>query len=103
MAKHLSAPGLAGQVAVWGEALAAVEPFSAAAIEAALRACAESRGIKAATLIHVTRVAVTGQGVSPGVFDVVAIVGREATIRRLAALRQFLKPSGALSARWLRR
>ncbi len=91
MAKHLSAAGLAGHVAVWGEALAAVEPFSAAAIEAALRACAESQGIKAAALIHATRIAVTGQGVSPGVFDVVALVGREASVRRLGTLQQFLE------------
>jgi glutamyl/glutaminyl-tRNA synthetase len=89
--KHLSAPGLAGQVKAWADALAAAEPFSAAAIEAALRACAESQGIKAAALIHATRVAVTGQGVSPSLFDVVALVGREATARRLARLQQFLE------------
>ena len=88
--KHLSAPGLAGHVKVWAGVLAAAEPFSAAAIEAALRACAESQGIKAAALIHATRVAVTGQGVSPSLFDVVALVGREATARRLAKLQQFL-------------
>jgi glutamyl-tRNA synthetase len=88
--KHLSASGLAGHVKVWAEALAGVEPFSAAAIEVALRACAESQGIKAATLIHATRVAVTGQGVGPSLFDVVALVGREATARRLAKLQQFL-------------
>ncbi len=95
VAKHLSAPGLAGHVKAWADALAGVEPFSAAAIETALRACAESLGIKAATLIHATRVAVTGQGVSPGVFDVVALVGREASVRRLAALRGFLEGAGA--------
>jgi glutamyl-tRNA synthetase len=88
--KHLSAPGLVGHVKGWADALAAAEPFSAAAIEAALRACAESQGIKAAALIHATRVAVTGQGVSPGLFDVVALVGREATARRLARLQRFL-------------
>jgi glutamyl/glutaminyl-tRNA synthetase len=76
--KHLSASGLAGHVKVWAEALAGVEPFSAAAIEVA------------ATLIHATRVAVTGQGVGPSLFDVVALVGREATARRLAKLQQFL-------------
>jgi glutamyl-tRNA synthetase len=88
--KHLSASGLAGHVKAWADALAAAEPFSAAAIEAALRACAESQGVKAAALIHATRVAVTGQGVSPSLFDVVALVGREATARRLAKLQQFL-------------
>jgi glutamyl/glutaminyl-tRNA synthetase len=93
--KHLSAPGLAGPLAAWAGVLAGVEPFTAAAIEAALRACAESQGIKAAALIHATRIAVTGQGVSPGVFDVVALVGREASVRRLATLRGFLEAAGA--------
>jgi glutamyl-tRNA synthetase len=94
--KHLAAPGLAGHVAAWSGALAGVEPFTPAGIEAALRACAESQGIKAATLIHATRVAVTGQGVSPSLFDVVALVGREATVRRVARLQEFLgRPAGA--------
>jgi glutamyl-tRNA synthetase len=34
-------------------------------------------------LIHATRVAVTGQAVSPGLFDVLALVGRERVLRRL--------------------
>jgi glutamyl-tRNA synthetase len=88
--KHLSSPGLAGHAAEWSRVLAGVEPFSPTAIEAALRACAESQGTKAATLIHATRVALTGQGVSPSLFDVVALVGREAAARRLAKLQQFL-------------
>ncbi len=95
VAKHLSAPGLAGHVRVWADLLAAVEPFSPAGIEAALRGCAEAQGIKAATLIHATRVALTGQGVGPSLFDVVALVGREAAARRLAKLQQFLGPTSA--------
>jgi glutamyl-tRNA synthetase len=88
--KHLSAPGLAAHLAAWGEALSAVEPWTPAAIEAALRASAEAQGIKAAALIHATRIAVTGQGVSPSVFDVVALVGRERAVARLARLRHAL-------------
>jgi glutamyl-tRNA synthetase len=94
--KHLSAPGLAAQLSAWGDALAAVDPFTPAAIEAALRACAESLGIKAAALIHATRIAVTGQGVSPSVFDVVALVGRERTLARLARLRKTLASGATL-------
>jgi glutamyl-tRNA synthetase len=86
--KHLSAPDLGPHLAAWSTALAGVDPFTPAAIETALRACAESEGIKAAALIHATRIAVTGQGVGPSLFDVVALVGREATGRRLARLQQ---------------
>jgi glutamyl/glutaminyl-tRNA synthetase len=93
--KHLAAPDLAGRVAAWVSILVGVEPFTPAAIETALRGCAESERIKAATLIHATRVAVTGQGVSPSLFDVVALVGREATARRLVKLQQFLDSTTA--------
>jgi glutamyl-tRNA synthetase len=51
---------------------------------------AEARGVKAAPLIHATRVAVTGQAVSPGLFDVVSVLGRERTLARLDALERFL-------------
>jgi len=84
VAKHLSAPGLAGHLAAWRARLAEVEPFESATIEAALRELAAGRGVKAGLLIHATRVAVTGQAVSPGVFEVVALAGRDRVLRRLA-------------------
>jgi glutamyl-tRNA synthetase len=88
--KHLSAPGLAANLAAWRADLDRVDPFTPVAIEAALRACAEARGIKAAALIHPTRIAVTGQGVSPSLFDVVSLVGRGRAVARLDALGRFL-------------
>jgi glutamyl-tRNA synthetase len=92
--KHLSDPALGPDVGALRVALAAVDPFEAAAVEASLRTVAELRGIKAAVLIHATRVAVTGQAVSPGLFDVLAVLGRERTVARLAALEQFLAAQG---------
>ncbi|HEX5216085.1 MAG TPA: glutamate--tRNA ligase [Vicinamibacterales bacterium] len=82
--KHLSAPDLGPHLAAWRDALAGVEPFDAAALEAALRATADRRGIKAGVLIHATRVAVTGQAVSPGIFEVLELVGRERVLHRLS-------------------
>ncbi|MBE3071366.1 MAG: glutamate--tRNA ligase, partial [Acidobacteria bacterium] len=89
--KHLSVPDLATHVRALGEALALVEPFDAAAIETALRKVADTRGIKAAPLIHATRVAVTGRAVSPGLFEVVAVLGRSRTLSRLDALERHLR------------
>jgi hypothetical protein len=40
-------------------------------------AIAITRRVKAATLIHAVRVAVTGESGSPGLFDVLALVGQE--------------------------
>ena len=50
-------------------------PSMSVATEAALRAVAEARGVKAASLIHAVRVAVTGKTVSPGLFEVARTAG----------------------------
>jgi glutamyl-tRNA synthetase len=63
--------------------LAAVRPFSSQNLEAALRDLARARGIKAALLIHATRVAVTGRAVSPGLFDVLALLGPDRVSARI--------------------
>ena len=59
--------------------------FDVVSTEAALRATADARGVKAATLIHAVRVALTGKSVSPGLFDVVSLLGRERVRIRLTA------------------
>jgi len=41
--------------------------------------------VKAATLIHAARVAVTGKTVSPGLFEVLGLLGRERVLSRLRA------------------
>ena len=46
---------------------------------------ADATGVKAATLIHAVRVAVTGRTASPGLFEVLALLGRERTRARMAA------------------
>ncbi len=83
VAKHLADPSLAPHLAAWRDRLASVEPFDAASLEAALRALAAERGIKAGALIHATRVAVTGQAVSPGIFEVLEVAGRARVMARL--------------------
>ena len=84
MAKYLSAPDLGPHLDAWRDRLRTVEPFAAAPLEAELRALAGERGIKAGTLIHATRVAVTGQAVSPGIFEVLEVMGRDRVLSRLA-------------------
>jgi glutamyl-tRNA synthetase len=64
--------------------------FDPASTEAAVRSVADARGVKAATLIHAVRVAVTGKMVSPGLFEVLALLGRERVGARIrAAIRLF--------------
>ncbi|HSG00482.1 MAG TPA: glutamate--tRNA ligase [Vicinamibacterales bacterium] len=81
--KHLSLPDLAPHLAAWRDRLVAVDPFTPENLETALRDLAGARGIKPGVLIHATRVAVTGQAVSPGIFEVLALVGPERVLRRL--------------------
>ncbi len=90
-AKHLSSPGLAAHVAVLTARLGAVDPFDEVQTEAALRGAAVECGTKAGSLIHATRVAVTGRTVSPGLFEVLTLLGRERTLARLARLQAFLQ------------
>jgi glutamyl-tRNA synthetase len=60
-----------------------------------LRSVADARGVKAATLIHAVRVAMTGTTVSPGLFDVVALIGRARTRVRLRSALRLITPSHA--------
>jgi glutamyl-tRNA synthetase len=74
-------------------AFAAIATFDAASVETALRLTADARGVKAATLIHAVRVVVTGRSVSPGLFEVLALLGRDLVRARLShAMRRLVAP-----------
>ena len=88
--KHLSSPDLAGHIAALVDALDAATPFDEAQVEAAVRGTASARGLKAGALIHATRVAVTGRTQSPGLFEVLAWLGRDRVRARLTQLLEFL-------------
>ena len=67
----------------WKYEIESLEDFSADTLEGALRNFADSREKKAADLIHPTRLAITGKGVSPGIFQVMALLGQEQLINRI--------------------
>lgn len=69
--------------------LAVVDPFDAPALEKLLHAFVERQGIKIAQIIHALRVAVTGKSVGFGLFDTLAILGKQSVLRRIErAFRQ---------------
>ncbi len=90
VAKHLSSPGLGDHVAALAAELRALDPFDEAHVETAVRATAAARGIKAGALIHAARVAVTGRTTSPGIFEVLVLLGRTRSVERLERLVAFL-------------
>ena len=88
--KHLRTNGLDGHIAALSSALAATTPFDELHIETTVRDTATHQGIKAGILIHATRVAMTGRAVSPGLFEVLGMLGRDRVLKRLQALQSFL-------------
>jgi glutamyl-tRNA synthetase len=68
-------------------ALTAAGAFDAAAVEAALSPLPEALGVKPGKLYQPIRVAITGTTVSPGIFESLALLGREPALERLAAAR----------------
>jgi glutamyl-tRNA synthetase len=73
------------------ERLAALAEWSAPAMEAALRALAEERGIGGGKVFQPLRVALTGMAVSPGIFEVLVAMGRELALARVDAAIDFVK------------
>jgi glutamyl-tRNA synthetase len=64
-------------------ALTDVKEWNLAALEESLRSLAESRGISAGKIFQPLRVALTGMTVSPGIFEVLALMGRERSLKRI--------------------
>ncbi len=65
------------------DAFATLDEFTHDSTEALLRGFAGEKGVKAGLLINATRTALTGQAVGPGLFDLVAAIGRDRTVARL--------------------
>jgi len=90
-AKFLSDP----QLKIWIRDLLALyecnDPFTLESTERQLRALAQERGIKAGLLINALRVGLTGQGVAPGLFEVMQALGRERTLERMRRLADYLE------------
>jgi glutamyl-tRNA synthetase len=83
--KHLSSPEALAHLAAVRDTCAGTGEFTAAALEPAIRALAEARGVRAGVLIHPTRVAVVGRAESPGIFEVLELLGRQRTLTRIDA------------------
>ncbi|MDP9120262.1 MAG: glutamate--tRNA ligase, partial [Acidobacteriota bacterium] len=89
-AKLLKDPELGPHLAALRDRLAGLAAFEKEPLEAALRGLAAERGIKAAALIHPARAALSGASVGPPLFDLVEVMGREATLRHLDNFLSFV-------------
>jgi glutamyl-tRNA synthetase len=66
------------------EALETVTDWSAETTEAAMRNFAEQNNLKLGAVAQPLRVSLTGRTTSPGIFDVLAVLGRDESLARLA-------------------
>jgi glutamyl-tRNA synthetase len=65
------------------DTLASLDDWSPDSMEKALRALAERRGVAPGKVFQPLRVALVGSSVSPGIFDVLELLGRERSLARL--------------------
>jgi glutamyl-tRNA synthetase len=75
--------GAAELLAAVREAIAGLDTFDHPAIEVAIRGVAEKLGLQPGPVIHTTRLAVTGRTAGPGLFETMAVLGRERVLARL--------------------
>jgi glutamyl-tRNA synthetase len=82
--KVIEAPGGRDALTHARAALAAVsEPWTEERVQAALDSVAERLGVKRKQVFQPLRVALTGTTVSPGIFETVALLGRDETLARV--------------------
>ncbi len=87
--KRVRKDGVPAHLAAFRNRLETLEPFTVPAMEAALQAYCEETGEQTGTLVHALRLSTTGQAVGPGVYDCLALLGKEKSLARIdAALKR---------------
>ena len=82
-AKTIGSDGGVEALTAARDALAQAVPFEPEPIEAALRAVVDRLGAKPGKVFQPVRVAIAGQTVSPGIFESVALLGKDETLARI--------------------
>ncbi len=83
VAKVSKEPQIREHLHTLADRLQSLPDFNHQTLEAVIRALAEELAVKPGTLMGGARVALTGLSVSPGIFEVMMILGPETTIQRL--------------------
>jgi glutamyl-tRNA synthetase len=90
--RFLTPDGGAAALRAAREALADVPaPWSTDSVEPALRGAVERSGMKAKQVFQPLRVALTGSTISPGIFETVALVGRDRALARIDAALDLIR------------
>jgi glutamyl-tRNA synthetase len=86
VAKSLKDPTIRAHLMTLADRLGALPEFSHQSTDAATRELAEELGVKPAAIMGAARVAITGQSISPGLFETMVVLGRDKTVARLRAV-----------------
>lgn len=89
VAKRLRKEGVADLLAAFVGEIAKLPVFDVQSLEGALQALSSARGTQPSLLIHGLRVACTGVEVGPGVYDILMILGRDESLRRIRSSPAF--------------
>jgi glutamyl-tRNA synthetase len=81
--KTIGADGGVERLQAAREALANVDRWEVESLEAALRGVVEELGVKPKAVFQPVRVAIAGTTVSPGIFESLAVLGRDESLRRI--------------------
>lgn len=77
-------------VRAYADQLEQLDGLTAEQAEQTLRALAEAQGVKAAEIIHPTRLAISGLSFGPSLFEMMEVIGKEACVRRLRRAAEVL-------------
>lgn len=83
--KWLGKPGVGEYLTALRAALDGAPDWEASTIETLVRSTASAQGREKGDATHPVRVAVTGREMGPSLFDMLAVLGRETVLRRLAS------------------
>jgi len=78
--------------------LTSISDFNEKALEDAFRSVMAESGLKLGKIAQPVRVALTGKTVSPGIFEVIAIIGRSRTLERIQAAISYIRQQADIKA-----
>ena len=86
--KHLDNEEKKENMRIFADRLEGLETFSQEATEEICRDIVEERGIKAAAVIHPTRMAISGKTKGAGLFEIMEVLGKEKVTNRMKGLKR---------------
>ncbi len=94
-AAYLTGSGVAELLGDLRVEMAATAAFGPTDLEAAVRGFAARRGIQTRDIVHPLRVALTGKTIGPGLFELMALLGKDRVLRRLDAAVEYVRRDAA--------